>query len=1370
MAVEQFLFTHRPRGTGVDSNAPGFQIGAWSSRLDARSQQLITDACMHYRVSLYDNGPRAARNAETAFRRNPGDADEIPRQILDMFPVIWAYDPLGDGRFALIRICYLGYTPGASQRPGNLLAHGLIFSPQDLAGHGGNPLSLARCALWQTADLPDVTDLAPLADLGAPCGRPSLDALQRPAVRDHVAAMLTALWPGDAAQPARPVLLCLEQWQEAALLVEALLALLPPEQRGQVSLCTYECDRQWSPAEPPVQPYHRLVVLLKANDRPYDFGAAEYDSRFFIFNFAENRTSDVGRPGAYASLVQRCVQAGHPEYALRYQEFLREFGLADRVAAWDEWALIGELVFLDETAAATVIAATKALGEHATTPERAALAVAWVEPHLLRLAVEDEPAAVAALAPEFSVLVDAMEPTAARTVMVELEQAAAARLTDGHTRAAAALLDAGGREHDRLLQSLLGMGAGRQAGEWPRPHDPADQAELVDLLGYALSRRLARPGEPGVPTAVAVAVFRTAADLNLADRAWQGEGGRAVEGFLSREWDADRQEMAMGLVEAIKPGQSPAAALWLRSRLIHAATLSADELRELVRVAGALTADARRVPDGARVARQIAADLRNGRLAMWERASLLSIMAVRMRETGCGEELLAAYDDTARQVTGEDRANLLRELAKLKPTLEQLFAREALRDLRPWGDPGARAALDRLRPLLEPPTALAFLYREVVKLSQEEGLSTDDMALTQELVRLHRAGGEDEPELARLCSAVIAVLPIAPLDDGWHSVFEKAAPERLDERTRHRLAALQLMRRVDRAVRQDPRAIEQFPHDDPAWHESVPALSPADRDSIVHWATGLFVGVEFHTTRAATALLGMLEAAGHSAPEQVLSAIDRVTQRPDKQDRALALGVVAATVRVREVRPEVLRRYDQAVGELGDDERNYLLGELAQEGCSQPVARVLYTLLAAQAKSGVPLSLGEHEDLLIAHPRIADDLCGVVGHGLSRAEGDAVAPFLAVAPLVLATSPTDVPAGRGTLALWTEAAQRLPMEPLPDNWQQLLPRLPPETPRGNAARLQTMVFLRYVSDLARAADWSLAKLPRDHSVFTDALPLLPQDERDMVMAFCLNTFAGKGISSRQEADDLMALLTAAGHDTPDQVRAAVDIVLAGQDGDRGWRALAFLAEAAQGRPAGSALLDAYAEGTGNLTGDEQGQHLEELAKMGAWQLFASQLLRALLPWGDGTRKTFSYWRTKVLDRDPQVLDRMCRQFADVLTGQSVAGESLPLAREMAAAWPNNREPGPGLEALLATVVQVVELPPPEDLMPLLDRPLAGANPAAAQRHRVIRFMRARQHHPVEGLAAFPVTDDAWVRDAASLPAADRERLVLWCADLFRDTG
>lgn len=306
MPIDQFIFTDCSKGSGVDPRRHGFQIRAVSPGLDHCAWEALTEICLHYGSVVYTGAPREAKDEETRWRISTTSQDAIPEAILSAFPMIYVYSQLSGDLFALTRVRYRGLTHNG--RPGNFFAHALVFLASDLAPHFDSPLDVVRLNLFLNAYDGPADGLPTLANFGhLPSSSAHSPAGDLRAYCKYFPEIALAL--ENATGSGRRVIACLPTWRLSVGFVAAVLNSLSLGARCRSTFSTYEIDKGWrakgrgqtgdlegvSPA---------LVVLCGDRDEGFGLDNRDYDSRFVVFNFVENKFTSSEAAAGHAVLPQ----------------------------------------------------------------------------------------------------------------------------------------------------------------------------------------------------------------------------------------------------------------------------------------------------------------------------------------------------------------------------------------------------------------------------------------------------------------------------------------------------------------------------------------------------------------------------------------------------------------------------------------------------------------------------------------------------------------------------------------------------------------------------------------------------------------------------------------------------------------------------------------------------------------------------------------------------------------------------------------------------------------------------------------------------------------------------------------------------------
>jgi len=887
MAIEQLVYTDRPRGKGVDPNAAGYQIAACSPGLGADVRGVLGSICMHYGDAVYRHAPRTAIDGETAWRTRTDTITAVPAEVLDAFPIVWIYDRINDSLVSLTRVRYSGFTHDG--RTGNFFAHALVFDPRDLASHGYSPLALTQSELFLESYPGDGTSLPAASDPGDLARGAALpELLAQPPYRERLPALVHAL--AHAEPSARPVLLCLDDWRKAVPVVDALLGLLPPSGRSQTTFCTYESDHKWlGAAGPGPRPRerlaaHHLVVLCSQDAGTCELRPDEYRSGFRIFNFVQDQFSDVGAPGPFATFVASCVSNRAADTLQNHHDLAEALGVGSQPAAWDTLVPSAGLRSVS-LRGEELVAAARALAALATDAKQAGVALRALWPHLRGLSASLHEAGEArSVGAEVAALIDRTDPELRRQFAAELVDLATAAFAEGRTRAAAVLLEACGGTREKGVLSVLS-----DAVRVPivRPAAVEDQRQAVELLLEGL-RLCEKSPEAGPPIAALLPLtFRSASDAGRGADVWQRVGERFVKPLLSGDWSDAKARLLEELIQALPADRCPDGSYWLNLRLLDGAKPAGAALtarfEELARASGACQ-------DADRLAQDLLRLVNEHFTEPEPRGEVLGRMAEASLDGPSGQRFFAAYT----QIKAQD-ADLDRQLRKklAKAGVSRVLCREMLGEVLPWTDESdsSRKFDAWWDPILKyHPAVVKTLCRASAGRLERSSDTGGCLALARAILSKVKDELRADPDCLVLANAAARALPFAPLAAAWQHVFRQTPGLSADADARVKL--FKFMGEVEAQAESPTWAVEQFRHDDPRWR-SVAALGTDDRAAAVRWCVTAFDRIGIASPQQAEAFARVLEAAGAGSQEEIGSAAARLADGRDPVTWVLLLMAFA---------------------------------------------------------------------------------------------------------------------------------------------------------------------------------------------------------------------------------------------------------------------------------------------------------------------------------------------------------------------------------------------------------------------------------------------------------------------------------------------
>lgn len=920
MPIEQLIYTDLARGKGLDPKLKGYQVKACSSGLSEAEREWIGSLALHFRASVYENAPRAAQDQEQAWRTTTEDLDEMPESVLKEFPHVWSYARLEPERFALTRIRYSGFTH--DQRPGNFFAHSMVFPPESLANHQWNPLALSRTSLFRNSDPGDGTSLCTLSDLGGATRRPDLRLLRTEPIAAHLASILHSVGSAEASR--KRVLICLDEWRKAEPLVEALWWLLPPAVRCRTTFCTLEHDRNWSGPQSGAKPAsaHELSILYCREGRSFDLSLSDYETKFTVFNFVENKFTPPVQPCAYARFAAQCAEsdAGLDRLS-EHHRLLDKFDCGLDRSAWDAAVAV---VGLSGMSPSGLTGALSAFSGLAKSEAQARLALDLLAPALQ--ALSSDPARLRESVSGIAPLVDRAPEDSAG--LAQFRAAAEKAFGEGRGVAAAAFLQACGRRRNAVLVRLLTLPIQNVSTVLE------DRAAMTDLL---LDGLRAHPTD----RAVLLKLLEAAASAERFSETWKIAGESAVKSTLSSDLAAaERIQFLRDLIERIPAAVDSDTSISLHLELLGATKPKGDALiAGLEALVGASTKCTN--PDAA-------ADKVVDFLEDFDgdrRTEAFGRLAETARQTPLADRLYQGYAKSLRDLGGKPRFEVRRRLAArgaLHVVSRDFFNDMLTEDqerlperLVAWRD----KILDNSDKLLD-----EIRFQTAERLRANEHV----FSLAENLLAGSRNGGRG---LEALCEAFIQLLP---LDQPQSRTKLPLPPEKMSEAARARLQTMEFVRKLRQMSGEDDWSLDKFSQAGPPWKEAR-SLSPGDRRVLGEICVETVADTGITGPAHARAFLGLLDLAGVQTPDAVADAVDGLMKGRDDVTKVQVAAAFAQhaldgdkSAKWTEIFGAIARKLDREAKRLleqhlerrfhGPDPRysDHLEGLLAAAGLSKP--------------------------------------------------------------------------------------------------------------------------------------------------------------------------------------------------------------------------------------------------------------------------------------------------------------------------------------------------------------------------------------------------------------------------------------------------
>ena len=902
MPIEQLIFTNRALGKGVDPKLPGFQIAACSPGLDGEMRAQLSRVCAQFRTLIYECAPVSAKDRERQWRAEKGDQSVFPNEVLNEFPLIWRYIRLKEDLFALLRARYTGFTHDG--RLGNLLVHGLVFDPEELAAYGHNPLALARSNLFRSQDNGDETSLPTLADLGAPPDVSTDSGLlaQQP-YRDHLEAVISLL---SEISPDNPSLLvCLPDWRQATPFVEAALNLLPPTSRCRSTFCTYTAKLAQARADA----IDDILISCSDNIPTLGLRTNNYDAdpehggkaKYLVFNFVEGEFVQSVELGPYAMFTANCLRNGQKDRLESHHLFTERLGLGDGPDAWDALVPIASLSGHGEPQA--VRDAIHALGELITRPEQATAALTLVAPQVRDFARTDNTAVLVAIAPELASIVDCAagesQQAPSGSFVAEIRNLAADALDRGSICTSMALLRACGRARDDGLLSLLKDKLADPARGLPDVENAEDQREMVQLILEGLRLAEQKPDLAPPRGRLMVCALRAASPVGSVAEVWRDIGETVVKPFFDGPLDDEgKKRLLEDIADALSDKGCPSASLWVNMKILKAAPPQGEELFQ--RLSGLAVIMSRSTEDKG-ILREVLQIVQDQLPEPRGRVVALGRMSEGTLGTQLGGVLFGKYQEELALVKEDAARNDIRsDLAKAGAV--RVLCGEIVDDVLPWQekdsaekDSAEKDSAGRFQSwwdtiLTEYPAVLDALRSRIGDLLRRGELSDMDICLAKRL--LARLPGEQGPRpgLSSLWGAMVLSQPVGPLSAEVEQTFS-ALPDDIGMEAQNRLAIMRFMTATDAAISRGGWSVSQFKYSDPAWG-NVAQLTGADKTRAIRWCVGKFKPTGVADAKDAGIFCSILLKAGEKDVHGIVDAV--VVHLLDGRDVVTDVQVVTA--------------------------------------------------------------------------------------------------------------------------------------------------------------------------------------------------------------------------------------------------------------------------------------------------------------------------------------------------------------------------------------------------------------------------------------------------------------------------------------------
>jgi hypothetical protein len=1103
----------------------------------------------------------------------------IPESILGEVPVVWAYVRLDEDLYALVRTCNIGFTDEKpTPRPGNFFAHALVFPPAALEPFAGNPLRLTRSSLFRTRDDLSSTDLPALTSLGNGATPGPRRVLTQRAYQSQVVSMVTAL--GQLIESPKRLLFCVPQWQDGASLLEELLDLLPPSSRSRIPFCTYagrdaKLGAETGPDAPPT-----MSVCLVAGSRETvdnmkiqetDFGA---HSTRIIFNFLENRFSNLGKAGVYAELAAQCVGGQAPALA-HHHKITELLGQGLNPKAWDDLVRAVPLL-TDRPRVEEVSDGLKAAGAWVKDADRVQTLLGWLLPCVRSYAQQNNGVALQTFAVQVPRLANMLKGAGGSgvrpTFIAELFQLATASLKEGKGVTGGALLAlAGDFRVDLLPEAVRSLIPPPRASVAMR-QDGRDREPLMDIL-LDTADTLCRPPSPANEFhRVLIAAFRLARDARLMDQAWAHAGESIVKPLFRARWDEDQKRTAAVLADlsprmkglsllhsvmeqlgmADQPGtvwekSEPAASLLNGGADAEALASGTRALAPLI--------DECICHDGIRVAQTVSGWLvpHLGRLASANDFTGVGRLAASISDLMAGHSAGQTGQPSRTVPTSRTAADVPESTRSGRgapdwPKSSVPLPGATAGSSRQAGSNPWQVLLDEVRS--QSGRALTDGHvRTVQALLRCAGRDEETMRLDllervlrgpNGQLRIPQDPDEHEPLLSFLVVAIETADKSSTrrgaLDSLLGAAFESAKATQQTASLWDRIGKGIVLKRLEDGTRRDLA------------RRLLTSVSVQDSPDAYFWLQLRELEAAPRRDDELLPLVGQLAAAATRSPREE-ECIERLIQTaarllPDPGNQVLALACMAEHAQEGQGRARrmLLRAFSDTMRRISQpEERDRVHAELRN-------ADVLWIVCQEILGEMIPWDEMKGPALLrrsgaLSDRRLQASLCRSLADRLHQA-GDK-AGVLPAANAMLPERPRKEEDGAEILALYGAVVVALPLSPLSASWQRKLSPPPARLPEAAQARFRILSLMEEVKNAAEKTGWTIADFPKESDVWRRDVGGLRPEEKAQVRSWLMDLLRGAELKTPSYVRTLDALLETMGITTVEGVADTLKALMSG---------------------------------------------------------------------------------------------------------------------------------------------------------------------------------------------------------------------------------
>ena len=285
-----------------------------------------------------------------------------------------------------------------------------------------------------------------------------------------------------------------------------------------------------------------------------------------------------------------------------------------------------------------------------------------------------------------------------------------------------------------------------------------------------------------------------------------------------------------------------------------------------------------------------------------------------------------------------------------------------------------------------------------------------------------------------------------------------------------------------------------------------------------------------------------------NAAQAIIQELLLIVRQHCSQDSlalAVALGRMAEAAYGTSSAETLLKAYQETLQAL-PSERERIWEKLAESGAGQVLSHGLLAEILPWDAGESPKQLKKWTSLVSRHhPQALDALCRQLAGQMKEPVGWAERLPLAHELLNCGLRPV----GPGFAALYTTLILGFPLRPLEKPWKPAMNIAPiQDLPPAAQGRLRILLFLSQLELRAGRPDWGILQFPHTDPVWEKDVHALDTGQQSQVLEWCIGSFASTtGITTAEEAKQLIGLLAAIGKSAPDEIAKAVAHLLAGRD-------------------------------------------------------------------------------------------------------------------------------------------------------------------------------------------------------------------------------